>query len=851
MRDIQVALRQFSKSPAFAITVILTIALGIGANTAIFSLVHTVLLKSLPVADPHSLYRIGDANDQGVNGGLQSDTNTFSLFANNFYHHLRNTTPEFDQLTAMQSGGETMAVRLGATPAKPLHSEYVSGNYFQTFGISPYAGRLLRDDDDREGAAPVVVLSYQAWQSNFSADPRVLGATLFLEGHPVTVAGIAPAGFYGDRLQSDPPALFIPLSVEPLIEGANSLLKVDGSGWLYLLGRVKPHTVIPALQDKVSASLRQWLVTIPAYTANGNGALLPKQHVVFVPGGAGILNLQKDTGQGLHLLMALSALVLLVACANVANLLLARLATRKSEIAVRIALGAARTRLLRQMLTESLLLAAIGGIAGIVLAYAGTRLILSLAFPAATQLPIDARPSLPVLAFCLLLTLATGALFGIVPAWLASRAEPAEAIRGGSRATRGVSRSSDGASFSQRSLIVFQAALSLVLLVGAGLLSRSLQNVAHQDFGLKTENRYVVHIDPAGAGYNPQTLQPLYQQLEAEFSALPGVQSVGLALYSPLEHNTWGEGIFIDGKPAPAPNSRNGANWDRVSPGFLATVGQPLLRGRGITDQDTATSRKVAVVTQTFVKHFFPNEDPIGHRFGIFEPKFASSFEIVGVVADAKYSNPRDETRSMYFRPLTQTLTGLTEANELMAEGRSLYIDSVTIHFKQTPDQVDALIRRTLNRINPDLTVTDLHTLDYQVAGNFSQEKMIARLTLLFGILALVLASIGLYGITSYQVARRTSEIGLRMALGANRANVIRLILRSALTQAGLGLLLGIPAALLAARLMADQLYHVKAWDPVSLMAATTVLVIAALLAGLIPAQRASRIEPMAALRTD
>jgi predicted permease len=845
MQDLRVALRQFYKSPGFAITVVLTIALGIGANTAIFTLVHAVLMKSLPVADPKTLFRVGDLDDCCVNGGFINDNGDFDLFSYELYKHLQETTPEFERLAAMQSGGEQKTTRRGSEPAKSERAQYVSGNFFTTFGIGPFAGRVLTDADDTPGAAPAVVMSYQAWQSDYGGDPKVVGATFYLQGQPATVVGIAPPGFFGDRIRSNPPGLWIPLAMEPSIEGKNSILHVPDSNWLYAVGRLKPGVSVTALQDKMSGSLRQFLAAQPNYSRDGGSANIPKQHVVIVPGGAGIQNLQKQTGKGLYLLMTISGLVLLVACANVANLLLARGTRRRADTSVRMALGAARSRLIRQMLTESLLLGCAGGLAGLAVAHAGTRVILALAFPDSPNLPIAASPSLAVLGFAFLLSLLTGVIFGVVPAWITSHADPAEALRGANRSTR------DRASLPQRSLIVFQAALSLVLLVGAGLLTKSLRNMEHQKFGIQTSNRYVLHLDPAGAGYKPETLPAFYRTLEDQFGSLPGVQSVGLALYSTLEGNNWGEGVFVSGRPAPGPNDHNGSSWDRVSTRFFETVGQPIVRGRGFTESDTATSQLVAVVNQAFVKKFFPKEDPIGKHFGIFEQKFSSSFEIVGIVADAKYQNPRDEVRTMYFRPLNQTMTGLTDSNETMAEGRGLFINSVTLFFRSEPQNLDATVRRTLANINPDLTVLDLHSLDYQVADNFTQERLIARLTMLFGGLALVLASVGLYGITSYQVARRTSEIGLRMALGADRGKVVRMVMRSAFVQAGLGLVIGVPIAIFGARAMADQLYGVRSYDPVSLLIAVVVLLLSAAVAGFIPAHRAANIEPMTALRTE
>ncbi|MBV9146618.1 MAG: ABC transporter permease, partial [Acidobacteria bacterium] len=676
-------------------------------------------------------------------------------------------------------------------------------------------------------------------------DPAIVGSTFFIQARPMTIVGIAPPGFFGDRVDSNPPELWMPLADEPVINGENSILHHPESNWLYAIGRLKQGVNVAGLQSKLSASLRQWMQTQPTYVENGRDSLIAKQHVVLVPAGGGVQNLQQETGKGLNLLMALSVLVLLVACANVANILLARGATRRTETSLRMALGAARGRLIRQMLLESVLLGCIGGALGLAVAYAGTRTILALAFPDSKYMPIHANPSLPVLGFALAVSFLTGIIFGIVPAWITSRSDPAEALRGVSRSTR------DSASLPQKSLIIFQAALSLVLLVGASLLSKTLRNLEHQNFGIQTENRYVLHLDPHGAGYTVDKLQPLYERLQHEFEAVPGIKSVGLALYSPLEGNNWGEGVFIEGRPEPGPNARIGSSWDRVSPHFFETVGQPVIRGRGFTEQDTATSQMVAVVNQAFVKKFFPSEDPLGHHFGNDGQKYARSYEIVGVVADAKYNNPRDEYRPFFYRPLTQRNTKFDKPADMTGENWSMFINSIVLRFDAKPQNVDALVRRTLGNIDPNLTVIDLRSLDFQVAGNFNQERLIARLTMLFGILALVLASVGLYGITAYSVARRTSEIGVRMALGANRQDVIGMVMRGAFSQVALGLAIGVPIALLGARLIASQLYGVHAYDPLSLFMAALVLSLAATIAGFIPARRASSIEPMLALRSE
>jgi predicted permease len=845
MNNFKFALRQFQKAPGFAATVILTISLGIGANTAIFTLVHAILLKSLPVASPAMLYRIGDRDDCCINGGFMNDDGDFDLFSYEMYRQFQSTTPEFEQLAAFQSGHSTMNVRVGNATAKSERTEYVSGNYFSTFGIGAYAGRLLTPADDLPGAAPVAVLSYAAWQAAHAGDAHVVGSTFFIQTQPVTIVGIAPPGFYGDRIDDDPPALWLPVNVEPVIEGQTSILKQADESWLYVLGRVKPGTAPGSLQAKLSNTLRRWMATQPRFVQNGNDTQIPKQHVVVVPGGAGIENLQQETGNGLRLLTGISALVLLVACANIANLLLARGTTRRAETSIRTALGASRSALIGQLLTESVLLGVAGGVIGIGMAYAGAHMILSLAFPDSSQVPIHASPSPVVLGFAFLLSLATGIVFGIVPSWISSHCDPAEALRGLNRSV------GDRSLLPQKILIVFQAALSLVLLVGAGLMTKTLRNLEHQSFGIATAGRYVIHMDPAGAGYKVDQMEAFNQQLEREFTALPGVKRVGVALYSTLEGNNWGEGIYIEGHAAPAPDADNGSSWDRVSPHFFETVGQPVIRGRGFTEQDTATSRMVAVVNQAFVKKFFPNEDFLGRHFGAFDQKYAGDFEIVGIVADAKYNNPRDNFRPMYFRPMSQLNRTIQEPTFITAESRSMFPNSITVQFSGDASALESLARRTLANINPDLTVERFSSLDYQVAGNFNQERLITRLTGLFGMLALVLASVGLYGITAYSVARRTNEIGVRMALGANRGNVIAMVLRHALLLVAIGLAVGIPVSLLGGRLMSSQLYGVHAYDPLTMSTAVAVLSAFAALAGFIPARRAASIEPMTALRIE
>ena len=843
-RDVRHAIRQIRKSPGFALTVVLTIALGIGANTTIFTLLHAILMKSLPVEDPRSLYRIGDrSEDCCFTNGMDNHDGDFDIFSYPNYRHLRDFTPEFKQLAAMQAGQALFSVRRGQGVAQAKSGEYASGNYFTTFGVGAFAGRVFTDADDQPGASPVVVMSYQTWQSDYANDPSVIGATFYLQSQPVTVVGVAPPSFYGDRISANPPAFWIPLAAEPLLSQENSVLHQPIACWLYLVGRIQPGTAIQPLQQKISANLRQWLLTQDEYLSHGFPAIIPRVHVVLAPAGAGIQSLQQETDKKLYLLLSVSALILLVACANVANLMLARGMKRKIEISVRLALGSTRSGLVRQMLTESVLLGCMGGLAGLAVAYAGTRILLALAFPDSLHSAIDATPSPAVLGFAFLLSLVTGVAFGIMPAWLTSNADPAEALRGVNRST------GDRASLPQKSLIVFQAAFSLVLLAGAGLLTKSLSNMEHQDFGLQTANRYVLHLDPLGAGYGPQRLPALYEALELQLASIPGMQKVGLAMYSPLDGNQWTGGVYLPGRPEPGPNDDNDALLNRVSPNFLAAVGQHVIRGRGLTQGDNAASRLVAVVNEAFANKFFPKEDPIGRHFGIYERDDVGAYEIVGVVANAKYTHPRAETAPMMFQPLTQWQHNLKDPIFVNLETQTHYITSIVMNFQGTQQNLQEAVRRTLADVDSNLAIIHLRPLDFQLVGNFSQERLIARLTTLYGLLALLLTSVGLYGITSYQTMHRTQEIGLRMAFGADRKRVVGIVLRDALTQVALGLILGIPTALAGAHLIASQLYLVKSYDPLSLVVAASVLSGAAAIAGFVPARRAASIDPMQSLR--
>jgi predicted permease len=845
-QDVRHTLRQWRRTPLFTLTVVATLALGIGANTAIFTLVQATLLRRLPVAHPSQLVRIGDSDDCCVDGGFAGSHGDFDIFSYALYRTFVRDAPEFQSLAAVQAGTDQWSIRRGRAPAIPLHGELVSGNYFTTLGLAAYAGRLFSAADDHRGAPPVAVISYRAWEDDFGGDRGLVGATLTISAQPFTVIGIAPRGFFGDRVTATPPALWVPLADEPRIDpapGQASLLDLPTANWLYPIGRVRPGTSLPALQAHLSAILRAWLASRPEYTRNGESAVIPREHVEVVSAAGGVQNLQQETGAGLDLLMILSAVVLLIACANVANVLLARGTARRAEDAVRMALGENRGRLVRRLLTESVLLAAAGGVAGLGVAYAGARLILALAFPMAHDSAISATPDAAVLLFTFAASLVTGVLFGLVPAWAASHTQPAEALRGAGRSVR------DRATKSQALLLGAQTALSLVLVAGALLTARSLANLQNQDFGVKTARRWVVHIDPAGAGYAVGRLDQLDRTIEDRFGALPGMASVGLAMYSPLEGDNWGECVIPQGKPAPGPNSNCGATWERVSPGFLRSVGVPILEGRGLRASDDASSQLVAVVNQAFVRRFFPHQDPIGQHFGIDYPQYSSSFEIVGVFRNFKMNNPRRPVRPVFLRPLDQVYAGYTQAGMKLTESESQYARAIVLAFAHPQPRQGEIIRQTLAAIDPAMPIVDLRSFASQVAGNFDQDRLLAGLASLFGALALVLASVGLYGVTAYLVARRTSEIGIRMALGASRGRIVGMVFAGVGLQVLIGVALGVPASVGAARLMAHQLYGVAALDPWPFALAVGALAACAALAAWIPARRAAAIDPTIALR--
>ncbi len=853
LADLRDALRQLRKAPGFTATAVITLALGIGATTAIFTLVHQVMLKSLPVTKPEELWRIGDKIRCCNWGGYtQGDDGDFALFSWEAYKMFRAQTPEFTDLAALQAGNAPLGVRKVGSQAQvdTRNGQYVSGNFFRTFGVQPWIGRLMTDADDQEGAPPVAVMSYRIWQAKYGSDPSVVGASYQINGHPFTVIGVAPPGFYGAKLAGwGMPDIWLPLTAELVIDGDTARLKRPNGNFLDMIGRVRPGVNPKTLEAKLKLELHDWLASHVPDMEPGEKQLWQQQTLHVIPGGAGVAAMKDQYHAGLTLLLVAAGCVLLVACGNLANLMLARGLKDRAQTSVRVALGASRQRLVRKALVECVTLAVIGGALGIGVAYAGTRLILYLAFQIGgpnNYVPIHATPSWPVLLFALCVSVVTGIFFGIAPAWVTSHADPVEALRGAHRSVGG------RRSWTQKSLVIGQAAMSLVLISTAALLAQSLRNLEHQDFGFETQGRYIAWINPMLGNYKPEQMEPMFRQIDDRLRQIPGVRMVAPALYAPMTGDSWNDGVRIEGRPEPAAKEDTGSGFARVMPGFFETIGAKIVLGRPITEEDTGATRKVAVVNEAFAKRFFKGQNPIGQHFGPDKIKYSSTYEIVGVVRDMRYMtyDYKDPVRPMYWLPEAQT-TQWDDPAYKSGEIWSHYLYNIVIWAPGEPPGMEEKVRKVLASIDPNLVLYGVDSYSKVVSGDFQQENMIATLTTLLGALGLVLAAVGLYGVLAYSVEQRTSEIGLRMALGADRGSVVKMVLHGAFSQVGIGLALGIPLAILAGKLITDQLFGVKPWDPIMLTIATVLLALAALLAAAIPARRAAGVEPMVALRTE
>jgi len=849
--SIRYAARQFWASRVFTAAVVFTLALGIGGTTAIATLIDAVMFHSLQVSDPARLYRIGEGDDSNAIGRH----GRWGLFSFPLYERLKAATPQFEDTAAFDWGGSLLSVRKqgGEHPPIPLRAEYVTGTYFSTLGVVAFSGRVFAADDDRPAAAPVIVLSHHAWQGDYGADPSVIGSTLVAEGHPFTVIGVAAPGFFGETIRADPPDLWIPLQHEPVIAGSGSLLHQSISPWLFVIGRLRPDASVDGMAPRLTGILRDWIQYEASYPSNWMPDIirdLSKQTVAVVPAGAGIglagLSAKEQYGPSLQILFVICGLVLVVVCANVANLLLARAVARRAHMAVRVAIGATPRQIVVEALTESVLLAVAGGLAGLLVAVGAARLLVALAFRNAHMVPITTTPSPIVLAFAIGLTLVTGVVFGLAPAWLATRTDPIDALRGSNRTT------SHQASRARTALLVVQSTLSVVLVACATMLARSLANLEHQDFGYPAQGRVLIGVNRLPSTYTPQQLSVLYRDIEQRLARLPGVRGYGLALYNPLGQSNWNETILVGGHP-PSVSHESGASWDRVSGEYLQHLGVTMLRGRWFTAADDSTTAPVAIINETFAKRFFKdNEDPLDQHFGVERPEYARTFRIVGIVRDAKFAlaGMNRPARPMFFVPLAQRINYNSDYRR-MIEGLSHFMRGIVLVTDAPPGHLEPLLTRTLAEADPNLTITSVRTVQQQIDLSFDRERAIAGLAALFGIVALVLAAVGVYGVTDYMVAQQTNEIGIRMALGADSARVIQLMLSRVFGRVVAGLIVGLPLAAGAAKFMTAELYGVSFWDPSALTLGAGSLAGCAFFAAIIPAGRAAAALPMSALRTE
>lgn len=846
LQDTRYAIRRLARAPAFTTTTILTLALGIGATTSIFTLVYAVLLKSLAVANPNQLYRLGKESVCCYPNGYSQDKG-FSLVSYELYQYLRDHTNGFQELAAFSSVEPAFgARRLGhPEPAQSYPGEYVSGNAFRMFGVHAYAGRMLTPADDQPNAPPVAVMSYRLWQQGYGSDPSVIGSTFDLDQKPFTIIGIAPPSFFGEQLRDNPPDLFLPLNAEPFIEADADLYKHDVH-WLNLIGRTQPGANASSVEAEMRVELKQWLRLHWGEMSPEERAKFPFQTLFLSPGGAGISSMRQQYEHWLQILMMVTGFVLLIVCANVANLMLVRGMERRPQISLSMALGAQGLRVMREPLTESILLALFGGAAGLALAYGGTRLILHFAFPPVRDLaavPISASPSLPILLFAFAVSVTTGFIFGIAPAWMSTRVDPIEALRGANRSTFRTNL------LPRKILVAVQAAVSLVLISAAGLLTVTLHSLENQNLGFDEDRRFVINIEPRLGGYGYDRLTPLYRRLRESFSSIPGISAVALCTYSPENGNFWGSLVWVDGRSEPGLGETNIAAWDRVTPGYFEAIGNRIIRGRGISEQDTVGSPHVAVINEAFARKYFKNEDPIGKNFGR-EATQPHQYEIVGVAQNIRnLRNSLDKPADpFFFLPEVQhDISAAPEAKEISPGSHFLHDIIITIRpgSRISGDQ----LRRAVTAVDPNLPVLAIRSVKEQVALQFTPQRLIARLTSLFGALSLVLSSIGLYGVTAYNAGRRTSEIGVRMALGADRNNIVALVLGGAFQLILFGLLVGVPLAFAAGRFLGAELYGINPYDLNVMLFAAAVLGSSALIASFIPALRASGISPLEALR--
>ncbi len=817
LQDSRYGMRKLGQSPAFSLAVVLTLALGIGANTAIFSLIDAVLWKTLPVRAPRELVLFGTAD--GNFGGDLAQVGAWGAYSFPLYERFKAGNVYFQDLCAFQSYTSRVNLRIAGAPAHVALGKVVTGNYFSVLGVHPYAGRMLNDADDPSGkGSDVAVVSYRAWVRLFSGDAKWIGRPVDLNGRSITIIGVTPPEFFGETLEPEPADLWLPLRLQPLTMLQSSYLGVADMHWLNIMGRLKRPGDLSAAQAQLTHMLQMTLLAhagpdISAETKR----LISTCRVHLAPGGEGISKLRRRFSHPLRVLMAIVSLILLLACVNIANLLIARTALRQKEISMRLVLGASRYRLIRQLLTESALLAMLGGAIGVLISSAGTKVLLRLLSQNGNAYPLDASPGGSVLAFTACLAILATFLFGLAPAQRSTKLDLARSLAGGKAGAR------VGAA---ELLVAGQLALSVLLVTTAALLIRSFNNLENQNLGFNPYHVLTVQFDPRLAGYTSERLAALNREIVRRVEALPGVDSAGLAKNSLLGSDIMGGDISVAGY-VPRPGENMEIQVNMVTPSYFETEGIQLLRGRGVAWEDAGRQPTAAVVNETMARRFFPNQDAIGKRFA-----FGSPEEIVGVVKDARYNTLKGDTPAMAYFLLTHY-----SATDLEVRTRS------------DPASVMGGIRRAVGQIDANIPILSIAPLQQRVEESASQEHLVADVAGFFGIVSLILASVGVYGIVNSAVRRRQKEIGIRIAIGAEPMNVAWAMMGQSLAFVLIGVGIGCAVGFYTHRLITAELYGVTPNDPLTIGAAIAVLIVVAFCSALIPMRRAARVDPMQTLR--
>ena len=835
LQDVRFGIRMLLKAPGFTAVAVLTLALGIGANTAIFSLINAVMLKSLPVKNPRQLVLFQWDDDKWPPKFGQTGWDSRYSFSYPTFEDFRAKNDTLSSAFAWVPLGfndQNTTVGINGEPTL-ANGQMVTGEYFSGLGVTPLLGRGITEADENPGAPRVAVISYAYWSRRFGRERSIIGRNITVNAVPFTIVGVTPPSFYGVQVGTEPD-LWIAFDDKPNLRpwstgpngGATSVYSARNWLCLNVIGRLKSGVSRAQAQSSLD-TLFHHIVTAD-WHPDSEGKV---PHLSLVPATQGLPQLQQNAGQQLYILMFAVGLVLLIACANVATLLLARATARKKEISVRLAIGASRLRLIRQLLTESVLMSALGGLLGLVFAYWGTHALVALMSNNARPLILDAGADSKVLLFTFAASVLTGILFGLAPAFRVTRIELASTMKD---TAANVSDARDKHRLG-KSLIVAQVAASLVLMIGAGLFVRTLVNFENKNFGFDQRNLLTFGLDATRAGYHDERLVNLYSQLLERIQSLPGVRAATVMEYAPFDG--WSNNGSAYAESALKKPSDPMVRSQRIGPDFFSTMGIPIIAGRAINRTDTAASPQVAVVDENFVKKFFPEQNPIGRRFsrGLkFDPK--DSFEIVGVAKPAELTDPHSRVRAKAYYAYAQAPKVVDQMYfEVRTQGRSSTVISE--------------LRDTVRQVDSALPLMDLKTQTEETAEALSQERLFARLTTVFGLLALLLAMIGLYGTMAYSVTRKTHEIGIRMALGANPANVLAMIIRQGITLAFMGVGIGIVVALGVTRLVSSMIFGVTPYDPLTFLVVATILVAVALLACFIPARRAMRVDPMIALR--